>query len=111
MNTALKTPITHRSNPIAKKFAEFDKTNPHIWERFVHYTWQAILGKTPRISARGVVERIRWDATINPEEKRGFRVSGNFVPFYARKFQQRFPEHKDIFGNRQSVADRYRLTA
>lgn len=79
-----------------KRFERFDSEHPEIWERFVHYAWQAIFARVPRIGARAILERIRWDATIHPEQHRGFRFNNSHTPHYARKFREHFPEHADL---------------
>lgn len=82
------------------EWAEFDRLNPSIRERFTAITLELIAAGCRAYSARDVVHRIRLDWA-------GCPINNNWSPYYARQFIERFPEYDYIFELRASQAERY----
>tara|TARA_Y100000310_G_scaffold283472_1_gene305459 strand:+ start:407 stop:811 length:405 start_codon:yes stop_codon:yes gene_type:complete len=91
---------------IADRFSEYDSNNPHVWELFKRFTREAHHAGHDRFSAQSVIERIRWETSV---ETRGgeFKINNNFAAFYARKYHELFPQLDGFFQTRSSQADRY----
>jgi hypothetical protein len=86
----------------AMKFLEFDKKNPHVWDLFVRFTFEAINKGYKNLSSDMVLHRIRWETSIATNELtevdgRRIKICNNYTPYYARKFHLSFPEHKGFF--------------
>ena len=87
-----------------EKFDAFHAENPHIYEKFVYYTMQAIgVGRT-RYSARTIIERIRWHTTVESNDP-DFKINDHWPPFYVRLFEMDYPEHEGFFAKRRALAD------
>jgi hypothetical protein len=79
-----------------REWWEWHKQNPKVWERFRDYTLEAIRSGRKNYSQWAVINRIRWNEEI--ETKGGdFKISNNYISFYARLFHAKYPEHKDFF--------------
>ena len=87
-----------------EKFEQFHHENPHIYEKFVFYTMQAINAGRTRYSARTIIERIRWHTTIESNDP-DFKINDHWPPFYVRMFEQDYPEHTGFFEKRKAQAD------
>jgi len=88
-----------------KEFEKFDRDNPKVWESFVAYTFQAISAGRTLIGAKMVTERIRWESFITTKGT-PYKINNNFTAFYARKFAETYPQYRNLFRTRESVADR-----
>jgi len=85
-------------------FARHHEENPGVWELFQRFTLEAIRAGRAHFGAKAIMERMRWFTDI---ESRGdaFKVNNNFAAFYARMFEQEFPQHAGFFRKRHSAAD------
>jgi hypothetical protein len=79
------------------EFDKFDHENPHVWQYFVRFAFQAIHRGRSRLSARLIIERIRWEIYMTTNTEEEFKINNNHTPYYARKWQQRFPDHTTFF--------------
>ncbi len=70
--------------------------NPGIWENFERFSLEAVARGRSRISHWLIVNRIRWEVAI---ETTGcdFKISNDFIAFYARLWIARHPEHAQLF--------------
>jgi len=79
-----------------KKWWEWHKENPQVWEKFREYTLEAIATGRNHYSHWAIVNRIRWNREI--ETKGGeFKISNDYICFYARLFHAKHPEHNEFF--------------
>lgn len=92
-------PNSEHDTEMWKKFREYDKRNPQIWNEFEYQTQKVIREGYERIGADLIVRLIRWKTPIRGEGR--VKIDHNFFPYYARKFMLENPEHKDLFEIRQ----------
>ena len=79
-----------------KSWWEWHKTNPNVWNMFERYTLEAIQSGRKHYSHWAIVNRIRWNKEI--ETKGGdFKISNDYIGFYARLFHAKYPEHDGFF--------------
>ena len=72
------------------------KANPEVWRKFEEYTLEAIRSGRKNYSQWAIINRIRWHTEI--ETKSGeFKISNNYIGFYARFFHATYPEHDNFF--------------
>ena len=85
-------------NKLNKKYCwwKWHNENPHIYELFVKYTFEAIQAGHEHYGAKGIIERIRWHTSV---ETSGdiFKINNNHAPFYARLFMVDYPKHDGFF--------------
>jgi hypothetical protein len=84
------------SDSLKHKWWEWHKKNPHVWDLFVKYTFQAINAGRKHYSVNAIFERIRWHTDI--ETKRdALKISNNHRAYYARYFHVCYPEYDGFF--------------
>jgi hypothetical protein len=91
--------VMHEPSPIAparQRWLEWHRQNPHVYALFKEFTFQAILRGHRRLSAWLVVNRIRWETTV--ETNGGdFKISNDFIAYYSRLFMEEHPEYSGFF--------------
>ena len=91
-------------HPLREKFEQFDQENPHIWDLFKQFTFEAIRNGHRVFSIALVTERIRWETMVNTTDT-DFKLRNDYRAFYARKFHQEYPMYDGLFRTRPSIAD------
>lgn len=86
-----------------KKFPKYHNENPHIYEAFKKYTFEAIDRGRLYFSSEAVINRIRWDSLISGNDK--YKINNNYKAFYSRMFMNEYPQHKGYFRTRKSKFD------
>ena len=88
-------------------FYRFHAENAHVWELFESFALELAAAGAVRIGARLVWERLRWEGIVSTSSRWSgpFKLNDHLVPFYARLFLQRHPEHADLFETRRAAAD------
>jgi hypothetical protein len=81
---------------LKRKWWEWHKQNPHVYELFEKFTLDAISKGHDRLSAWLIVNRIRWETAV---ETRGddFKISNDFIAYYARLFMHNHPRYEGFF--------------
>jgi hypothetical protein len=72
------------------------KENPHVYQMFSSFTKTAIDAGLPHSSAWLIVNRIRWETAIETQGDT-FKISNDFIAYYARLFMAYNPEHDGFF--------------
>jgi hypothetical protein len=102
----MSTPYSQRK----AEWWEWHKANPHVWEHFERFSLQAVRAGHKRISHWLIVNRIRWETSI--VTKGGdFKISNDYIAFYARLWRVRHPEYKDLFTIKQMLGEPIREEA
>lgn len=84
------------------KAIDYDRENPLVWGYFVSFTNEMISHGHKRIGSKMIFERIRWETKLKGSP---FKVNNNYTPYYARKFEREYPQHKGIFSKRVAITD------
>ena len=100
-------PEGSRAEQIYDQFLEFHKNHPEVWTLFEKYAQEAISSGLTHYSARAVVHRIRWYATVEMKSGEDFKINNNFSPYYGRLFMHRHPEHRGFFRVRIRRSEKY----
>ena len=92
----LKDILKEKLEKRKRKWWNWHKQNPQVWDKFESYTLEAINSGRKKYSHWAIINRIRWHNEI---ETRGgeFKISNDYICFYARLFHARHPQHKDFF--------------
>jgi hypothetical protein len=72
------------------------KLNPDVWRLFERFTLQAISSGREHYSAWAVIQRIRWHTTVETSGS-DFKISNDYIAFYARLFHVKHPEYDGFF--------------
>lgn len=86
---------------LTERFKEFDTQNPHVYELFCKYTMEAISSGKQKLSHWLVVNRIRWDSEVLTNTTEKYKISNDFIAFYARKFMVENPKYSGFFNTKE----------
>ena len=81
--------------------------NPHVYRLFKRFTFQALMKRRHKhLGAWLVVNRIRWETSIETTGE-DFKISNDFIAYYARLFMAQHPEHKGLFRTKPLKEERH----
>lgn len=95
---------------IDQAFEEFHENNPEVFTLFKQQAQRAIDAGVKRISAKAIINWIRWECSIKTRsyeifniegEERRFKINDAFHSRYSRLFVNTFPEHINLFEFRE----------
>jgi hypothetical protein len=79
-----------------QRWLDWHAANPQVYDLFKRFTFEAIDRGHRKLSAWLIVNRIRWETTV--ETMGGdFKISNNFIAYYARLFMDEHPEYRGFF--------------
>lgn len=90
---------------LKQKWWSWHNENPHVWELFKRFTFQAINAGYKRYSSRVIIERIRWHTEIETKGDQ-FKMCNNHTPYYARYFHHCYPEHDGFFKIKELTSEK-----
>ena len=83
-----------------REWWKWHKSNPHVYELFKKFTFEAINKGHVRFSHWLIMNRIRWETSINTIGDE-FKIRNDFIAYYARLFMHEFPDHNEIFSTKK----------
>ncbi len=95
-NMMLENQLKDKLQQRKKKWWAWHKDNPQVWEKFKEYTLEAIHSGRKHYSHWAIINRIRWNREIETQGGE-FKISNDYICFYARLFHAKYPEHGDFF--------------
>lgn len=75
------------------------RDNPLVWEAFQKFTVQAAASGRKHLSARLVLERLRWESMVS-ENGGAWKLNNNIAPKLARKMMKDHPLFDGFFRTR-----------
>ena len=72
------------------------KLNPHVYDLFKQFTFEAVDRGHERFSHWRVMNRIRWETSIDTVGDE-FKIRNDYIAYYARLFMSEFPQHNQLF--------------
>lgn len=91
-------------NDRKKEWEKYHKDNPMVWQYFQKFAFEAIAKKRKKISHWLIINRIRWEVYIVTTGEE-FKISNNFIAFYARLWQETYPAHKTLFNTKKMIGE------
>jgi hypothetical protein len=88
---------------IQTRFEEFDAAHPEVWTYFVRFA-NELLARSERGSADQIMQRIRWETTVNPDRDGGLKLNDHFSSRYARKLAAQDVRFQHFFSFRKISA-------
>jgi hypothetical protein len=83
-----------------ERFNTFHAANPHIYELFKRFTFEAIMAGREHFSVISIFERIRWYTDVETQGD-PFKINQNFAAYYGRMFMKDFPVYEGFFRTRK----------
>ncbi len=87
-----------------RRFCSYHEANPQVYVEFRRITFETMAKGFKNYSANGIFELIRWHTGVTANGD-CFKVNNDYRAFYARLFEQDFPQHKGFFRTRKSKFD------
>jgi hypothetical protein len=87
-----------------KAWWDWHKANPYVWVYFEQFSFDAIKKGRRKISHWLIINRIRWEVYIETTGN-DFKISNDFIAFYARLWRAKHPEHKDLFNIKRMIGE------
>ena len=79
------------------------KENPHVWELFERFTFEAIGAGHDRLSAWLIINQIRWETTVKTTGE--FKIKNDYIAYYARLFMAMHPKYEGFFKTKRMKDD------
>ena len=96
-----EAPVAANDNDSWEARAErFHAANPHVYDLFKKYTFEAIMAGREHFSVISIFERIRWYTDVETQGD-PFKINQNFATYYGRQFMRDHPEHDGFFRTRK----------
>jgi hypothetical protein len=89
-----------------KKFEEYHKNNPHIYDEFEKLALHAATRRT-NFSVHNIFGKMRWDSAIRGDD--GFKINENYCPYYGRMFEEKNPQHKGFFRKKKILPSEFTI--
>lgn len=83
---------------------EWHKANPQVWMLFERFSLEAIHRGRKRISHWLIINRIRWETAIVTTGD-DFKISNDYIAFYARLWKARYPQYADLFHTKRMIGE------
>jgi len=80
------------------------KENPQVWQYFEKFALEAVRLGRNKVSHWLIINRIRWEVTIVTTGS-DFKISNDYIAFYARLWQAKYPQHKDLFNTKRMIGE------
>jgi hypothetical protein len=87
-----------------KDWWEWHKANPAVWQYFEKFSLEAIQRGRKKISHWLIINRIRWEVSILTTGE-DFKISNDYIAFYARLWIALYPLHKDLFTIKKMIGE------
>lgn len=78
-----------------RKFRDFHKTNPHVYQILVRLAREAKQAGKTKISVVLLVQVARWEIMFQTDSDDGFKINNSFTSRYARMIMD---NEKDLDG-------------
>jgi len=98
-----------KTNDIKQKWWEWHNKNPEVYELFKRFTMQVINTGRKRYSHWAIMNQIRWHTEIQTSGSE-FKISNNYIAYYARLFVHENPKYKNFFTLKQMKEDKIENT-
>ena len=96
----------YRAASIANRFLEYHTAHPDVYDYFDRFAMEVLDAGHIVYGANAIMERIRWEYDLADSNTReAFKISSEFIAFYARMWMENNPEHRGFFNTRPSIAD------
>lgn len=97
-----KKPLTFKERKA--EWEDYHRENPLIWQYFEKFAFEAVDRGHRKISHWLIINRIRWEVYIVTTGEE-FKISNNFIAFYARYWQENHPQYRELFNTKRMVGE------
>ncbi len=91
-------------NKIDEAFKVFHSKNPRVYQIFCKLAQQAVTRGKTKLSAKMLIEVVRWNYELETKGDERFKINNNFTSRYARLFITDHPDYSEIFVTRALIS-------
>lgn len=84
-------------NKFDKKFEQYHRENPRVYDLFVKFTYEARNAGHKNYSIWAIANRVRWHVDIDTKSSDGFKISNNHLSRYSRLIMKNNPHMAGFF--------------
>lgn len=84
-----------------RAFLRFHEQNPEVFARLVHFAREAKAAGRMRLGMRLLIERVRWEWSIEIRRTDEFRINDHVAPQYVRLLSETHPDLASLFKRRE----------
>lgn len=95
------TTLSTEPDTIQQRFEAFDAAHPEVWHLFKRFADELRRAGRRHGSADQIIQRIRWETSVNPEHDGGFKIDDRFSSRYARKLMDEYEWFRGFFHTRK----------
>ena len=94
-----------RYDELRNQFIKYHTAHPEVYRMFRYFTFELINAGRKNSSVAMIIERIRWESSVNPvDPEKEFKIANDHKPFYARLFMYHYPRHNEFFRIRHTFS-------
>jgi len=82
---------------------EWHKENPKVWEYFERFSLEIVKMRRKKVSHWLIINRIRWEVYM--ETTGEFKISNDYIAFYARLWKAKYPQYADLFNTKKMIGE------
>lgn len=83
-----------------EQFVKFHQQFPQVYVMFERFALHLLNRGRTKIGSKMIIERIRWEVTVNSRDVDGFKINNNYTAYYARMFMDNHKEYPECFETR-----------
>lgn len=80
-----------------KNFLHFHTKFPVVYLLFEKFAMQLLQAGKKKLGSKMIMERIRWEISLEARDDEGFKINNNYTAYYSRHFVKLHPQHEDKF--------------
>ena len=85
-----------RESSLGREWLVWHESNPHFFEHFERFTFEAIRRGHTRLSGWLIANRVRWETMVVTRGS-DYKISNNYIALFTRLFMVRHPEYVGFF--------------
>ena len=83
-------------SPLKQRWWHWHNENPHVYDLFEQFTFEAINKGHKKLSAWLIINRVRWETDVVTTGNE-FKISNDYIAFYSRLFMSKHPQYEGFF--------------
>lgn len=107
MTEAIQQVLPLSEDKIARTFAQFHRSNPHVYEGLCRLALKVKRAGHQHYGIKALFEVLRYEYALTTISDDGLKLNNNYTALYARMLMKQEPELDGFFYLRERIA-RYR---
>lgn len=92
-----------KHDELRERCQAYHEQHPEVWSLFVKFSFDLVNRGFKNYSVSGVFDRIRWESGAGEDGVCKFKISNDYKPFYARRFNRMYPGANNFYRMRKQT--------